>query len=290
MIRIDSLTHRYPRQKAPALDRVDLDIAEGSITGVIGPNGSGKTTLFTALSGRLAPTSGRILFSGAEIDREERAARSICVGIDRDFSSARAASVLRAARLRPTWDESIFTRLAERFSLAARGGLGRRSQGQRSLFITSIALASGAPLTLLDEPTGSLDVPTRMALAEEIIRVNAEADGARTVVIASHLVSELESLIEHVVILSAGRVVSTLNAGDLVSRVIALIGDPATIRRLVDADPHARILSERPLGRLAEIRIADASPRTLDAAVSAGVESAPLSFQDAFVSLIGKEN
>ena len=64
MIRIDSLSHTYPRQKEPALDSFSLELAEGAITGFIGPNGSGKTTLFKALAGRILPSSGQVLIDG----------------------------------------------------------------------------------------------------------------------------------------------------------------------------------------------------------------------------------
>ena len=186
MIRIDSLSHTYPRQKEPALDSFSLELAEGAITGFIGPNGSGKTTLFKALAGRILPSSGQVLIDGRPTGREELIAHCLYVGEDKDLSPVSAKNALLYARCRPTWDEAIFTRLAQRFELSLKGTLSRRSLGQRALFTAALGLASGAPITLLDEPSGNLDVPTRLALAEEIIRVNAEAEGARTILISSH--------------------------------------------------------------------------------------------------------
>ncbi len=289
MIRIDSLSHTYPRQKEPALDSFSLDLAEGAITGVIGPNGSGKTTLFKALGGRILPSSGQVLIDGRPIKREELIAHCLYVGDDKDLFPVSAKNALLYARCRPSWDETIFTRLAKRFELSLKGGLGRRSQGQRALFTSALGLASGAPITLLDEPTGNLDVPTRLALAEEIIRVNAEAEGARTILVSSHLVSELESLIEHVIVLRNGRLVEAMPAEELRSAAIALVGDPATIRAALASEAKARILDERPLGRLAEIRVIGHTPELLDSLSRSGVEIQPLSFQDAFVSLISEE-
>ncbi|WP_115728610.1 ATP-binding cassette domain-containing protein [Actinomyces culturomici] len=290
MIRIDSLTHVYPRTKAKALDGVSLDIVPGSITGVIGPNGSGKTTLFKTLSGRLAPTSGTVEIGGTALDAEELAAHAAYSGDEKDLQGVSVRSALLYSRLRPTWQETTFARLAERFSFPLKGSLGRRSQGERSLFATGLALASGAPLTLLDEPFGNLDVPTRLALAEEIIRVSTESEGARTILVSSHLVSELETLIERVAVLDSGRLLTESSVDEMRCSVRALVGDPASIRRILDADPAARILSERPLGRLAEIRVATPSPASLDALDRAGVEIAGLTFQDAFASLIAKEH
>ena len=71
MIRIDSLSHTYPRQKESALDSFSFELTEGAITGFIGPNGSGKTTLFKALAGRILPSSGQVLIDGRPTGREE---------------------------------------------------------------------------------------------------------------------------------------------------------------------------------------------------------------------------
>ena len=289
MIRIDSLSHAYPGQHSRALNDLSLELRTGSITGVLGPNGSGKTTLFKTIGGRLAPESGTILLEGEAATREDLVAHCLYVGDDRDLHSTSAKSALRYARLRPTWDETTFARLAERFALSLKGSLGRRSLGQRSAFTSCLALAAGAPITLLDEPFANLDVPTRLALAEEIIAVSAQSDGERTILISSHLVSELESLIERVVVLDRGRILNAMPAEELRTAVLALIGDPQAIRELLSAEAEVQILEERPLGRLAELRITGHSRALVDAARARGIEIQPLSFQDAFVSLISKE-
>lgn len=289
MIRIDSLTHTYPGQRSPALDDLSLELHTGSITGIIGPNGSGKTTLFKTIGGRLAPDSGTILLDDEAVTRDDLVAHCLYVGDDRELQSTTAKSALRYARLRPTWDERTFTRLAERFTLSLKGSLGRRSLGQRSVFTSCLALASGTPIILLDEPFANLDVPTRLALAEELIAASAPSDGERTILISSHLVSELETLIEHVVVLDRGRILATMPSEELRSAVLALVGDPQAIRELLRSEAKVRIVDERPLGRLAELRITGHSPDLVDAARAGGIEIQPVSFQDAFVSLIAKE-
>lgn len=289
MIRIDSLSHAYPGQHSRALNDLSLELRTGSITGVIGPNGSGKTTLFKTIGGRLAPESGTILLEGEAATREDLVAHCLYVGDDRDLQSTSAKSALRYARLRPTWDETTFARLAERFTLSLKGSLGRRSLGQRSVFTSCLALAAGAPITLLDEPFANLDVPTRLALVEEIIAASARSEGGRTILISSHLVSELESLIEHVVVLDRGRILNAMPAEELRTAVLALIGDPQAIHELLSTEANTRILEERPLGRLAELLITGHSRALADAARTRGIEIRPLSFQDAFASLISKE-
>lgn len=289
MIHIDSLTHTYRGSKAAALDNVSMDIAEGSITGVLGPNGSGKTTLFHALVGYLEPASGAIIIDGQETSRDQRIALGVYAGNYADPASVSTKSLLRLASCRPTWDEGRFARLSDRFQLELGGSLGKRSQGERSLFVTAIALACGAPITMLDEPSDALDVPTRMALTEEIIRASAdaaEAGAPRTLLVASHLVSELESLIENVIVLAEGRVVCVDTAEHLRAYALALVGRPEVIHRIVDADAESRVLSERQLGRFARIVATGLTDACLEALAAADVEVQPLSFQDSFVSLI----
>ncbi|WP_103062053.1 ABC transporter ATP-binding protein [Actinomyces qiguomingii] len=289
MIRINSLTHTYRGTTVPALDDVSVDIAEGSITGVLGPNGSGKTTLFHALVGYIGPASGAFIINGHEVSREQRIALGVYAGDNAYSAGVSVRSLLRLVSCRHTWDEGRFARLSDRFQLELGGSLGQRSQGERSLFVTAIALACGAPITMLDEPTDALDVPTRMALTEEIIRAStdaAEAGTPRTFLVASHLVSELESLIENVIVLSAGRVVRVDTAERLRAHALALVGRPEVIRRILEADAESRILSERQLGRLVRIVATGLTDACLDALVAADVQVQPLSFQDSFVSLI----
>lgn len=289
MIHIESLTHAYRGSKVAALDDVSLDIAEGSITGVLGPNGSGKTTLFHALVGYLEPASGVIVIDGKEASREQRIALGVYAGDYADLTGASARSLLRLASSRPTWDDGAFARLSERFQLDLDGSLGQRSQGERSLFMAAIALACGAPITLLDEPTDALDVPTRMALTEEIIRVSAEAAEAgapRTFLVSSHLVSELESLIENVIVLSKGKVVCAATAEQLRAYAVALVGRSEVIHRILEGDAEAHILSESQLGRFARIVVTGLAEARLGDLAAADVEIQPLSFQDSFVSLI----
>ncbi|WP_022868586.1 ABC transporter ATP-binding protein [Schaalia vaccimaxillae] len=289
MIHINSLTHTYPRTKKPAINNISADFSDGSITGVIGPNGSGKTTFFKAMAGFLEPQAGIIEAFGQRFTREDLPALALYSTDTKEFSNLLAKPTIRQAQARPTWSDETFDRVTRRFNIKLRGNLAKRSQGERSLFMTALALASGAPLTLLDEPTGNLDVPTRLALAEEIIQTSVEAKEAgkpRAFVIASHLVSELENLIENVIVLSEGEIIASTTAEELRSSTVALVGDPARIRSLVEGDPVAQIHSERPLGRLAEIRVSNIQPTTMQALTAAGVEIQSLSFQDAFVSLI----
>lgn len=287
MITTSHITHRYGLRETPALEEVTVDIRPG-ITGIIGPNGSGKTTLARILSGALEPASGTVSLDSHPLTRTERAALAFYCDAGFSLSSATAKQALLYARLRPTWSEEVFEHLATRFNLVRRGSLSRRSAGQLSLYATALALASGARLTILDEVTSHLDVPTRQALAEEIIELSAHGD--RSFLLASHLVSELEAVVEDVIVLASGRIVMTRTSEEVRASVTALVGDESQIRALLDNAPVSpTVLSTRSIGRYAEVRVLDLSDSLASSCKNEGIDIRSLSFEDAFVSLINSE-
>ena len=176
MITLTSITHTYRGEIAPALLDVSLTLGESTVTALVGPNGSGKTTLMQILGGLLAPTSGTISIDAAQASADDLFADSIMASSSRDLDDVPATILIQYARLRPTWDERLFAHYARRFGLPVRSRktLGKLSAGQAAVVTGAIALASGAPITLLDEIQAPLDVPTRYAFYEEILALAGE--------------------------------------------------------------------------------------------------------------------
>ncbi len=288
MLHLDKITHSY-RPRTTALDALSVTITPGTITAIIGPNGSGKTTLANILCGRLTPTMGRVLFDGEAVDRPTLVASTALAYTDNAFTSARVLDMLRFARLRPTWDESVFSRVATRFDIAAQRSMSRLSQGQKTLVSLALALGSGAPITFLDEVTANLDVPTRLAVQEEIIATSA--DSGRTFLIASHLVAELEGIAEDVIVLDKGRLVAARSVDEIRRSVVGIVGEEAAVRQLVTDEGGAttRILDTRSLGRYAQVQVLDAPAPLIQAARTSGFDIIPASLQDAFVALVKEE-
>lgn len=288
MITIDSLSHRYSRSGDLALDSVSATIRPGAITGLIGPNGSGKTTLMRALAGLLPETSGTICIDATPIPVDHRIAYCAYTADGTDLGEYRIHQVLAFAKARSSWDQALFDHLAQRFNIRLKGRADKRSTGQRSMLGASLALASGAPILLLDEVQSGMDVPSRYAFYEEIIGLAAERQ--RTVIVSTHLVSELETLIEDLLILKSGRLLAATTAEDLRSRVTALVGPASVLSSFSFIDEGVTVLSTRSLGPALEATIDGLlSPTTLSRLSELGVQSHPVSFQDAFVSLLKEE-
>lgn len=226
-----------------AVDGISFTAPAGAVTALIGPNGSGKTTLLLILAGLLAPDSGTARLAGFDVVAENLAARSqvgwmpdafgtwdalTCTEILSTFAHAyginRASSPVRVAAL------------LERLHLAEFAGRPARvlSRGQKQRLGLARALVHDPAVVLLDEPASGLDPRSRIELRDLLRGLAAEG---RTVLVSSHILSELEEVYDHAVFLSAGRTVDIARAAQpAVSsrgwRLEAL--DPSGLRAFLD--------------------------------------------------------
>ena len=292
MITLNSISHTYPGENEAALRDISLTLGDATVTALVGPNGSGKTTLMQILGGLMVPTSGSISIDGAQASADELLTGSIIASSARDFDNLSSQSLVTYARLRPTWDEQLFAHYTQRFDLTVNRKFVRKlSGGQAAILSGSIALASGAPLTLLDEIQAPLDVPTRYALYEEILALAGEVmEGQRAprrFIISSHMVSELEKVAEDVVVLKKSELLAHESIDDFTCRVCALTGHASDVERFLAAHPDLALIASRELGPTREIVVdlrASAVGETELATHS--LTSSPCSFQDAFAYLI----
>ena len=296
MITLDSITHTYPGENEAALRDVSLTLEDATVTALVGPNGSGKTTLMQILGGVMVPTSGSISIDGAQASADELLTGSIIASSARDFDNLSSQSLVTYARLRPTWDEQLFAHYTQRFDLTVNRKFVRKlSGGQAAILSGSIALASGAPLTLLDEIQAPLDVPTRYALYEEILALAGEVmEGQRAprrFIISSHMVSELEKVAEDVVVLKKGALLTHESIDDFTCRVCALTGHASDVERFLAAHPDLALIASRELGPTREIVVDLRASAVGEAELAThSLTSSPCSFQDAFAYLIQENN
>ena len=292
MITLDSITHTYPGENEAALRDVSLTLGDSTITALVGPNGSGKTTLMQILGGLMVPTSGSVAIDGSQASADDLLTGSIIASSARDFDELYSQSLVAYARLRPTWDEQLFVHYADRFDLRVNRKYVRKlSGGQAAILSASIALASGAPLTLLDEIQAPLDVPTRYALYEEILALAGECmEGKRPqrrFLISSHMVSELEKVAEDVIVLKKSELLAHETIDDFTCRVSALTGHASDVERFLAAHPDLAVIASRELGSTREIVVDLRGSAVGDTELAShSLTASPCSFQDAFAYLI----
>ena len=292
MITLNSIRHTYPGENVAALRDISLTLGDATVTALVGPNGSGKTTLMQILGGLMVPTAGSISIDGSQASADDLLTGSIVASSARDLNDANSKTLVAYARLRPTWDEQLFEHYVDRFELAlSRKSVRKLSSGQAAIFSASIALASGAPLTLLDEIQAPLDVPTRYALYEEILALAGEVmEGQRPqrrFLISSHMVSELEKVAEDVIVLKKGELLAHESVDDFTARVTSVTGHASDVERFLGERPTLAVIASRELGSTREIVVdlRGASITEADLATHS-LSAAPCSFQDAFAYLI----
>ena len=292
MITLNSISHTYPGESEAALRDISLTLGDATVTALVGPNGSGKTTLMQILGGLMVPTSGSIFIDGAQASVDDLLTSSIIASSAGDFDELYSQSLVAYARLRPTWDEQLFIHYADRFDLRVNRKYVRKlSGGQAAILSASIALASGAPLTLLDEIQAPLDVPTRYAFYEEILALAGECmEGKRPqrrFLISSHMVSELEKVAEDVVVLKKGLLLAHESVDDFTCRVCALTGHAADVKRFLAAHPDLAVIASRELGSTREIVVDLRGSAVGDTELAShSLTASHCSFQDAFAYLI----
>jgi ABC-2 type transport system ATP-binding protein len=198
-----------------ALDGLDLTVRTGEVHGFLGPNGAGKTTTIRILLGMTRADEGttRVLDGDPWSDATELHRRLAYVPGDvtlwPNLSGGEAIDLL--GRMRGGVDKKRKAELLERFDLDPRKKARAYSKGNRQKVALVAAFASDVELLLLDEPTSGLD-PLMEEVFREVVQEISDRDG-RTVLLSSHILSEVEALCDRVTIIRAGRAVEsgTLN-------------------------------------------------------------------------------
>ena len=199
-----------------ALDGLDLEVHEGEVHGFLGPNGAGKTTTIRVLLGLLRATAGEVRLLGGDpwADATELHRRLAYVPGDVTlWPSLTGGEVIDLlGRLRGGVDPARRAELLERFELDPTRRCRTYSKGNRQKVALVAALASDAELLILDEPTSGLDPLMEAVFGEAVAQ---ERDRGRTVLLSSHILSEVEALCARVSIIRAGRTVETATMAEL---------------------------------------------------------------------------
>jgi ABC-2 type transport system ATP-binding protein len=266
--------------KTVALDGLDLTVAAGEVHGFLGPNGAGKTTTIRILLGLLRADGGTARLLGGDPWRDAVALHRRLAYVPGDVTlwpSLSGGEVIDLlGRLRGGLDPRRRAELLSRFDLDPTKKARAYSKGNRQKVALVAALASDAELLILDEPTAGLD-----PLMESVFRQCAEEERARgrTVLLSSHILSEVEALCDRVTIIRAGRMVEsgslaelrhltrTSIAAELAGRAVGLQGLAGVHDLVVDdgQDGGSRVRCEVDSDKLEELlrRLVAANVRTL---------------------------
>jgi ABC-2 type transport system ATP-binding protein len=226
-IETSGLTKRYWRGRVTALSNCSVTVPEGRICALIGPNGAGKTTLLRLLCGLSQPTSGTAAMLG-ETPRQDPAFLSEVGFLAQEMPLYRRMSaedhIRTCAHLNSRWDGDLVRTRLRGLDIPLDRAVGALSGGQRAQVALALVLGKRPRMLLLDEPVAALDPLARRHFLQTLTAAVAEADGALTVVLSSHLVTDLERVCDHLILLAASQVQLCGETDELLASHKVLVG------------------------------------------------------------------
>ncbi|MGY1783890.1 alpha/beta fold hydrolase [Geodermatophilus sp. SYSU D00698] len=298
-LRFEGITKAY-KDGFVAVRDLSFEVRRGQVLGLLGPNGAGKTTSLRMLMGLIRPNSGRITVFGHEVRPGAPVLSRLGsfvegTGLQPHLSGRDNLRLYWAATGRPAEDAHV----EEAIAVAGLGAaidrpVRRYSQGMRQRVAIAQAMLGLPDLLVLDEPTNGLDPPQIHAM-REVLRDYAAT--GRTVIVSSHLLSEIEQTCTHVVVMAKGQKIAQGTVEEIVGTggaVLVGLADEA------DADRAAAVLSGLPgvaVERTDEGLVADLGPGTSRAAALQALVAADVAvdqftprrrLEDAFLALVGE--
>lgn len=225
-VQVIGLTLRFGKRLA--LDGVDLTVPQGAVYLLAGANGAGKTTLLGTLLNARRNYEGQVRVFDLDPQTDGPICRAnighVPEGTEFGYRWMRIGELLaHHAEYHPTWDPQYADRLVKLLEIQLDYRLGQLSKGQARRVQLMLALAHRPPMLLLDEPTDGLDPVVR----DEVLGLVSEhlADTGCTVLVSTHLVSELDRLADHVGVIKEGRLVAQLSRDALAERLRVYVAD-----------------------------------------------------------------
>lgn len=276
-------------KKTEVLKGLDLQLEKGKIYGLIGRNGAGKTTLLSLMAGQNPVTSGEITLDGQKVWENQEMMDQICFSRELNpttnfsISELKVKEYLKMASIyMPNWDKEFADELLKTFELDANKKLNKLSKGMLSMVTITVALASKAEFTFMDEPVAGVDVVMR----EQFYRILLEefAESGRTFVISTHIIEEAADVFEEVIMLDKGKILLKENAVELLDRARHVSGVSEAVDKVMEGRETYR---PEKLGRSKGVTVLLKQGETLESDTEISVQ--PMSLQQVFVAMCGKE-
>ncbi|EIT84808.1 ABC transporter [Fictibacillus macauensis ZFHKF-1] len=231
-IKCHSLSKKYGRKRA--LDSITFSSSEPKIIGIIGRNGAGKSTLLQLIAGYIRPTSGEVtVFAQNPYNSLFVSANSMYASDEMRFSPkfTLQETLAKMAAFYANWQAERALKLMTYFQLEQESYYHHLSVGMKSIFRMIVVLCARCPLTILDEPTTGMDVAVRKDFYRLLLK--EYIDDPRTILLSSHLLSEIEELVEDIVLIHEGKKVLHLPMEELREYAIGVSGPTAQIQSVV---------------------------------------------------------
>lgn len=199
---IENLSFKYGRRKPYVLKDVSLKFSEGGVVGLLGPNGAGKSTLLYLIAGALTPLKGGVNYDSENTRKRmpQTLSQIYLVAEEAKLPSMSLQKYVELySKFYPGFDIEVMEICLKEFEMFRPEKLDSLSMGQKKKILLSFALACNTQILLLDEPTNGLDIPGKAAFRRLVARF---ASKDRLFLISTHQVRDLDSILDHVLIMN----------------------------------------------------------------------------------------
>ncbi|WP_071394241.1 ABC transporter ATP-binding protein [Bacillus tuaregi] len=212
LVEVIGLTKKY---KKFTLGPLDFKVERGIVIGLVGANGSGKSTLFRLLMNLLKEDDGQVqMFGRTHIDAEWKQKVGYAGELLEAYDFLSISEMKRLiSRWYLSWDEEMYERLVKRYKIDVSERFSKCSKGTKKKVEFIFSLCHHPELLLLDEPTAGVDLVSQRKMKEDLLHFMD--DGEKSIVLATHIVDEINQLCDEIMVLDEGRVVHTYNKDEI---------------------------------------------------------------------------
>ena len=219
MMNVNQVSFGYGRKKAKVLEGFSMNLEKGSVYGLLGKNGTGKSTLLYLMAGLLRPQSGQILYKGVEVTKRYPETLQDMFLVPEEFALPNVSLkqyVKLNAPFYPHFSDELLKACLRDFDMNEDIHLGELSMGQKKKAFMCFALATNTSLLLMDEPSNGLDIPSKSQF-RKVIASGMTDDKA--VIISTHQVRDIDSLLDHVLIMDGSRLLLNESVASICDRL-----------------------------------------------------------------------
>ncbi|MEE1394319.1 MAG: ABC transporter ATP-binding protein [Negativibacillus sp.] len=213
VLQVKEIHKQYPQF---LLDKINFELPEGAIMGLIGENGAGKSTTMRIILGMAQADSGSVSIFGHEGVTEQDRAQIGVVFDELPFNQTLFVSHLGKVMqgIYPNWDQQAYEEYLARFRLPGKKELKDFSRGMKMKLSLAVAMSHHARLLILDEPTSGLDPVVRAEILDLFLEFIS--DGKRSILVSSHMTGDLERIADYITLIHQGRVMLSKNKDELI--------------------------------------------------------------------------
>ena len=237
MIEVSNISFKYAGQKDLVFDDFSLALKQDNIYGLLGKNGTGKSTLLYLISGLLSPAKGSVCFDGVETRKRlpEMLQEIFIVPEEFDLPAMSLDEYVKINEsFYPRFSHEVLEACLKDFELTTNLKLNALSMGQKKKVFMSFALAAGTKVLLMDEPTNGLDIPSKSQFRKVVAQYMSDD---RTLIISTHQVHDVESLLDHILILSPQKLLLDASVADIQEKYTFEYRTPNEMDDVLYAEP-----------------------------------------------------